>query len=107
MYDDISLRGDKYWIKISTIDSFIQFQELRRVLWKIRAMVFESTANQIGPANVLSVAYKSEHEWKVEQVLPVECMNLEYFLLAYCSNCMLACACANCKTPDATVIFAL
>ncbi len=62
-YDYISLKGDKYWIKISTIDSFIQFRELKRVLWK---MFFKSTTSQICPANVLSVAYKSESEYKVE-----------------------------------------
>lgn len=37
----------------------------------------------------------------------LNCVNPEYVLLAKCSNCMFACACANCQTPDATVIFAL
>lgn len=70
-------------------------------------MLFKSTTNQICPANVFPVAYKSESEWQVEQVLLLECMNPEFVLLAQCSNCMFACACANCQTPDATVIFAL
>ena len=41
------------------------------------------------------------------QKVLVECMIPEYVLLAQGSNCMFACACANCQTPDATVIFAL
>lgn len=42
------------------------------------------------------------NSWK-----PAACVNPELVLLARCSNCMFACACANCQSPDATVIFAL
>lgn len=103
----IVFRQFLYKYKISIIDSFIPFNYSKSVVWKMSAILFTSTTNQIYPANVLLVAYKSESEWKVEQVFLVKCMKPEYVLLAKCSNCMFACACANCQTPDATVIFAL